>query len=75
MQHKVSIGLKFNSLPVTVYVDSKTKDSLLDQYYDLCSGEFDDDFIEINTSDPCKETTVLRASDIMYIQSQELLDE
>ena len=58
-------GVKFNSL-----VSKETAQKILDQFYDVVSGELNDNCLEVETFDQIgqKETVLIRASEILFIQ-------
>lgn len=56
---------------IHAYLSLNDTNSLLDQIYSVFSGEFDDNCIEIiSSTEFCKETILLRASEILYIKTQ-----
>lgn len=66
---KVTITLK-NEKEITVFLDKKAAENLVDQFYDLCSGQLDDNCFEIVS--PCisgNEYILIKADEILYVQS------
>ena len=72
---KVSITLK-NFKEVTVFLDKRHAVSLIDQFYDLCSGQLTDNCFEIMIkNDSENEYILIKADEILSIQSKEVFDE
>jgi len=75
MRNKVSITLK-NQKDIVVYLDKRSSVNLVDQFYDLCSGQLDDNCFEIVVpADNGNEYILIKADEILYVQSKEVGDE
>jgi hypothetical protein len=75
MMNKVSITLK-NQKDIVVYLDKQTSVNLVDQFYDLCSGQLDDNCFEIvSPTDNGNEYILIKADEILYVQSKEVANE
>lgn len=73
--NKVSITLK-NQKDIVVYLDKQTSVNLVDQFYDLCSGQLDDNCFEIvSPTDNGNEYILIKADEILYVQSKEVANE
>jgi hypothetical protein len=72
--NKICIALK-DSRSITVFLDKDSTQQLFDQFYEICSGNLQDNVVEVTTNDNCFESTLIRADEILYIQSREELDE
>ena len=70
MRHKVTVAIR-NAAPISVFLDDTAKDELIDQFYEICSGHLDDNFLEIRTDENCQERVLLKASEVLYIQCME----
>jgi hypothetical protein len=67
---KVTITLK-DHRNIVVYLDKQSSVNLIDQFYDLCSGELEDNCFEvIVNSDHGKEFVVIKADEILYVQTK-----
>jgi hypothetical protein len=75
-KYKVIIYLK-NSQEIHLYLPLNEMNSLVDQIYNVFSGEFDDNCIEITNkdSDAAKEIILLKADEVLYIRSQEQISD
>lgn len=70
-KNKIVIFLK-NSQEIHVYLSLANTNSLIDQIYNVFSGEFDDNCIEIVSDNELgKETILLKADEILYVKTQE----
>lgn len=70
---KILIFLK-NSQEIHAYLSNHDTNSLTDQVYSVFSGEFDDNCIEIvSNNDLGRETILLKADEILYIKTQEVV--
>ena len=70
MKTKVTITLK-DHRNIVVYLDKQSSVNLIDQFYDLCSGELEDNCFEvIVNSDHGKEFVVIKADEILYVQTK-----
>ena len=70
MKTKVTITLK-DHRDIVVYLDKQSSVKLIDQFYDLCSGELEDNCFEvIANSDHGKEFLVIKADEILYVQTK-----
>jgi hypothetical protein len=58
---------------IHVFLSSTDTNALVDQVYSIFSGEFDDNCIEICSTDKdvSKETILLKANEVLYIRVQE----
>ena len=75
MMNKVSITLK-NQKDIVVYLDKQTSVNLVDQFYDLCSGQLDDNCFEIvSPTDNGNEYILIKADEILYVQSKQVANE
>lgn len=72
-RHKVIIAIR-DATPIAVYLTTEKRDSLMDQFYEVCSGHLDDNVLEITTNDNCNETTLVRVEEILYIRSIESIE-
>jgi hypothetical protein len=71
---KVTITLK-NEKEIMVYLDKKYAENLVDQFYDLCSGQLDDNCFEIvSPSESGNEYILIKADEILYVQSKEIAE-
>ena len=74
-KNKIVIFLK-NSQEIHVYLSLSNTNSLIDQIYNVFSGEFDDNCIEIVSDNELgKETILLKADEILYVKTQEELSD
>lgn len=72
---KISLILR-NSQEILVYLDSSDASILIDQIYSVFSGEFDDNCIEIVSSTELgREVILLKADEVLYVKSQEDIDD
>ena len=70
MKTKGTITLK-DHRNIVVYLDKQSSVNLIDQFYDLCSGELEDNCFEvIVNSDHGKEFVVIKADEILYVQTK-----
>ena len=67
---RVSIALK-EARSITVFLSDEETQHLLEQFYEVCSGELEDNVIEVITNANGYETTLIKGDEIMYIQSME----
>ena len=73
-QFKVTITLK-NLKEILVYLDKQSAVNLVDQFYDLCSGQLDDNCFEVvMPTDHGSEYILIKADEILYVQSKEVLE-
>ena len=71
---KVTITLK-NQKDIMVYLDKQGAVNLVDQFYDLCSGQLDDNCFEVVIpSDNGNEYILIKADEIFYVQSKEVFE-
>jgi len=71
---KVIITLK-NFKEILVYLDKQGAVNLVDQFYDLCSGDLDDNCFEVVIpSANGNEYILIKADEILYVQSKEVLE-
>jgi len=71
---KVTITLK-NQKDILVYLDKQSAVNLVDQFYDLCSGQLDDNCFEIVIpNDHGNEYILIKADEILYVQSREVFE-
>jgi len=71
---KVTITLK-NQKDIMVYLDKQGAVNLVDQFYDLCSGQLDDNCFEVVIpSDNGNEYILIKADEILYVQSKEVFE-
>lgn len=68
---RLAIGLA-NKNEMHVYMSKEKKDETLSQFYDICSGEYDDNCLEIISEE---ESIMIKADQIMYINTKEFEDE
>ena len=75
-KYKVIINLK-NSQEIHLYLPLNETNALVDQIYNVFSGEFDDNCIEITNkdSDTAKEVVLLKADEVLYIRTQEQISD
>ena len=75
-KYKVIIYLK-NSQEIHLYLPLNETNALVDQIYNVFSGEFDDNCIEITNkdSDTAKEVVLLKADEVLYIRTQEQISD
>jgi hypothetical protein len=75
-KYKVVIYLK-NSQEIHLYLPLNETNALVDQIYNVFSGEFDDNCIEITNkdSDTAKEVILLKADEVLYIRTQEQISD
>jgi hypothetical protein len=75
-KYKVVIYLK-NSQEIHLYLPLNETNALVDQIYNVFSGEFDDNCIEITNkdSDTAKEVVLLKADEVLYIRTQEQISD
>lgn len=75
-KYKVIIYLK-NSQEIHLYIPLNETNALMDQIYNVFSGEFDDNCIEITNqdSDTGKEVVLLKADEVLYIRTQEQISD
>jgi hypothetical protein len=72
---KVTITLK-NFKEILVYLDKQAAVNLVDQFYDLCSGHLDDNCFEVVVAnEKGNEYILIKADEILYVQSKEVEDE
>ena len=72
---KVTITLK-NFKEILVYLDKQGAVNLVDQFYDLCSGDLDDNCFEVVIlSISGNEYILIKADEILYVQSKEVLED
>ena len=66
-----------NSQEIHLYLPLNETNALVDQIYNVFSGEFDDNCIEITTkdSDTAKEVVLLKADEVLYIRTQEQISD
>lgn len=70
MMNNVTIHLK-NFQTITIYLDKDRTIALIDQIYDVFSGELNDNCIEIITdTDLGKEVVLLKADEVVYVRTQ-----
>lgn len=67
----LSIGL-IGKNELHVYMSKDKKDETLSQYYDICSGAYDDNCLEIMGDG---ESLMIKADTIVYINTKEIEDE
>lgn len=73
IKKKTIIFLK-NSQEIHIYLSLADTNSLIDQIYNVFSGEFDDNCIEIVSDNELgRETILLKADEILYVKTQEEL--
>ena len=71
---KVTITLK-NFKEILVYLDKQSAVNLVDQFYDLCSGQLDDNCFEVFIrNDSGNEYILIKADEILYVQSKEVFE-
>lgn len=68
---RLSIGL-IGKNELHVYMTKDKKDDTLSQFYDICSGVYDDNCLEIIGDD---ESLMIKADTITYINTKEVDDE
>ena len=75
-KYKVVIYLK-NSQEIHLYLPHNETNALVDQIYNVFSGEFDDNCIEITNkdNDTAKEVILLKADEVLYIRTQEQISD
>ena len=75
-KYKVIIYLK-NSQEIHLYLPLNETNAFVDQIYNVFSGEFDDNCIEITNkdSDTAKEVILLKADEVLYIRTQEQISD
>ena len=74
-KNKIIIYLK-NSQEIHIHLSHHDTNHLIDQIYSLFSGEFDDNCVEVvSDNDMGRETFLLKADEILYVKTQEVLDE
>jgi len=72
---KVTITLK-NQKDILVYLDKRSSVNLVDQFYDLCSGQLDDNCFEVVIrNDHGNEYILIKADEILYVQSKEVFED
>ena len=72
---KVTITLK-NQKDILVYLDKQSAVNLVDQFYDLCSGQLDDNCFEVVVPNhQGNEYILIKADEILYVQSKEVDNE
>ena len=72
---KVTITLK-NQKDILVYLDKQSAVNLVDQFYDLCSGQLDDNCFEVVIrNDNGNEYILIKAAEILYVQSKEFCED
>lgn len=71
VKKKTIIFLK-NSQEIHIYLSLADTNSLIDQIYNVFSGEFDDNCVEIVSDNEFgRETILLKADEILYVKTQE----
>jgi hypothetical protein len=71
VKKKTIIFLK-NSQEIHIYLSLADTNSLIDQIYNVFSGEFDDNCVEIVSDNELgRETILLKADEILYVKTQE----
>lgn len=71
IKKKTIIFLK-NSQEIHIYLSLADTNSLIDQIYNVFSGEFDDNCVEIVSDNELgRETILLKADEILYVKTQE----
>ena len=76
-KNKIIISLK-DGYEIHVHLSNTDTNNLIDQIYSVFSGEFDDNCVEIITNDndiTGKETILIKADEILYVKTQEVVDE
>jgi hypothetical protein len=74
-KRRITIHLR-NDQDITVFLKKDSTTSLIDQIYDVFSGELSDNCIEvISDTDIGKEVILLRADEVIYVKTQEEDDE
>ena len=75
-KYKVIIYLK-NFQEIHLYLPLNETNALVDQIYNVFSGEFDDNCIEITNKDSetAKEIILLKADEVLYIRTQEQISD
>lgn len=66
---KILIMLE-GGIRISCYIDKKTSNEILDQFYKCCSGDLEDDCLEFNSKNESnqKEKILIKTSKILYIQ-------
>lgn len=75
-EYKTSIILKNSDREISVFLSKDDSQKLLDQIYNVFSGEFNDNCIEVLNYDKdhdSVETILLKADEVLYVKSQEVL--
>jgi len=75
-EYKTSIVLKNSDREISVFLSKDESQKLLDQIYNVFSGEFSDNCIEVLNYDKdhdSVETILLKADEVLYVKSQEVL--
>lgn len=71
IKNKTTIFLK-NLQEIHVYLSLADTNSLIDQIYNVFSGEFDDNCVEISCETEFgNETILLKADEILYVRTQQ----
>lgn len=76
-KNKIIISLK-DGHEIHIHLSNTDTNHLIDQIYSVFSGEFDDNCVEIITNDneiSGKETILIKADEILYVKTQEVIDE
>lgn len=75
-EYKTSIILKNSDREISVFLSKDESQKLLDQIYNVFSGEFSDNCIEVLNYDKdhdSVETILLKADEVLYVKSQEVV--
>lgn len=75
-EYKTSIVLKNSDREISVFLSKDESQKLLDQIYNVFSGEFSDNCIEVLNYDKdhdSVETILLKADEVLYVKSQEVV--
>jgi len=71
-KYKVSIVLKDRE--IVIFLSERSARDLIDQIYDVFSGEFDDNCIEVISDEVgSRETLIVKADEVIYVKTQEVL--
>jgi len=74
-KRRITIHLR-NNQDITVFLKKDASTLLVDQIYDVFSGELSDNCIEvISDTDIGREVILLRADEVIYVKTQEEDDE
>lgn len=73
---KTKVTVVLRDREIAAYLDPLAAQRLIDQVYDVFSGEFDDNCIEIQSdNNGSTETVLMKADEVIYVKSQEVLSD